>query len=430
MKKIPLILLLSLLAVSCGKQTHFARVENGRFIVGESTVYDFAGTNFWYGPILASPGKHGDRDRLHKELDRLQEIGVDNLRILVGAEGEYGKRYKIEPILQPEPGIYDDDMLDGLDYLMAELDKRGMYAVLYLTNSWEWSGGYGQYLEWCGQGEYPIPGLDGWNTYVDYVGEYFKPGVGDSCATLLKDHITKIVGRTNRYTGKPYSEDTAIFAWQLCNEPRPFSKENKDAFAEWVEEMARHIKSLDPNHMVSTGSEGEVGCERDIELWRRIHSIPEIDYAVIHAWPYTWRWFGRDEMEEKLPQTKEMLRTYINDHVALMEPLGKPVVLEEFGFHRDGYRFEPGTPTSLRDSFYGFVFELQAESIAAGGLFRGSNFWGWSGYADLKPGQMWAPGDDYTVDPAHEEQGLYSVFAGDTTCDIIKVGAARIRAAR
>ena len=28
---------------------------------------------------------------------------------------------------------------------------------------------------------------------------------------------------------------------------------------------------------------------------------------------------------------------------------------------------------------------------------------------------MWQPGDDYTGDPAQEEQGLYSVFASDTS---------------
>ena len=48
---------------------------------------------------------------------------------------------------QPEPGVYNDEVLAGLDYLMMELGKRDMTAVLYFNNAWEWSGGYTQYVE-------------------------------------------------------------------------------------------------------------------------------------------------------------------------------------------------------------------------------------------------------------------------------------------
>lgn len=48
----------------------------------------FVGTNFWYGAILGSEGEGGNRERLHKELDFLKSIGINNLRVLVGADGE------------------------------------------------------------------------------------------------------------------------------------------------------------------------------------------------------------------------------------------------------------------------------------------------------------------------------------------------------
>ena len=106
------------------------------------------GANFWYGPILGSEGPGGDRARLRRELDEMQRLGIDNLRILVGADGLPGVEDKIEPVLQSRPGVYNDSILAGLDYLLTEMSKRKMVAVLYLTNSWEWSGGYGAYLEW------------------------------------------------------------------------------------------------------------------------------------------------------------------------------------------------------------------------------------------------------------------------------------------
>ena len=145
-------LFMSIMAVimllsSCnGSQTDtrgFVKIEDGKFVLdGEELT--FVGTNFWYGPIIASEGLGGNRERLHKELDALKSIGVNNLRILVGSDGPEGVAYKVEPVLQKEPSIYNDTLLRGLDYLLAQMAEREMHAVLYFNNSWEWSGGYGQ----------------------------------------------------------------------------------------------------------------------------------------------------------------------------------------------------------------------------------------------------------------------------------------------
>ena len=122
----------------------FVKVENGQFIRNGKPYY-FVGTNFWYGAILGSQGEAGDRERLVKELDMLKSMGVDNLRVLVGGDGDNGVPLRIEPTLQTAPGVYNEELLDGLDYLLMEMGKRDMTAVLYLNNSWEWSGGYTQY---------------------------------------------------------------------------------------------------------------------------------------------------------------------------------------------------------------------------------------------------------------------------------------------
>jgi mannan endo-1,4-beta-mannosidase len=138
----------------------FVSVKDGEFVRdGETLTY--VGTNFWYGPIIASEGRGGNRERLHKELDTLKAIGVTNLRILVGSDGPEGVAYKVEPVLQKEPGIYNDTLLRGLDYLLDQMARRDMHAVLYFNNSWEWSGGYGQYLEWAGDGNALLPSVDG-----------------------------------------------------------------------------------------------------------------------------------------------------------------------------------------------------------------------------------------------------------------------------
>ena len=103
--------------------------------------YRYVGTNFWYGAILGSEGQGGNRERLCRELDKLHELGLDNLRILVGSDGLRGVKTKVEPTLQEAPGVYNDTILAGLDYLLQQMGERGMKAVLYLNNAWEWSGG-------------------------------------------------------------------------------------------------------------------------------------------------------------------------------------------------------------------------------------------------------------------------------------------------
>lgn len=416
MKLLPLAAAAALIAASCSngknnttvteQQDNFITVKNGEFYNGDS-VYRYIGTNFWYGPLLASDGSFGNRDRLAAELDSLQAIGIDNLRVLAGGDGPDGLASHIEPNLQTAPGVYNDTILRGLDYFIAELEKRGMKAVIYLNNAWEWSGGYSAYLEWAGHGKAVIPSVDGWPAYMDYVKQFVQ---SDSAKALAANHVRNIVTRTNSVTGRPYTESTAIMSWQIANEPRAFGEDNKEAFAEWIGETARLIKSLDPNHLVSVGSEGSHGCEEDIELWTRLHSFPEVDYGTIHIWPYNWSWISESTVTDSVATACRNTDTYIDAHYARLSPMGKPIVLEEFGYPRDGMATAPGSPVTGRDSYYSHVFS----QVRNTGKIAGVNFWGWGGLA-VPAHDTWQHGDDYTGDPAQEPQGLNSVFACDTT---------------
>lgn len=95
------------------------------------------------------------------------------------------------------------------------------------------------------------------------------------------------MSRSNRYTGKKYTDDPTIMSWQIGNEPRVFSDAAKPAFTKWIKEAAALIKSLDSNHLVSIGSEGIWGCEMDSALFEEIHADKNIDYLTMHIWPKT-----------------------------------------------------------------------------------------------------------------------------------------------
>ena len=396
----------------------FIKVNADGQFVRDGKPYYFVGTNFWYGAILGSEGEGGNRERLHKELDFLKSIGINNLRVLVGADGENGIKTRVEPSLQVAPGVYNDTILAGLDYFMNELRERDMTAVLYLNNSWEWSGGYSVYLQWSGHGDAVVPAVDGWPAYMEYVKQFPQ---SDSAKALFANHVNYIVSRTNRYNQIKYVDDPTIMSWQIGNEPRAFSDENKEPFARWMADVAAQIKSLDPNHMVSSGSEGSWGCEMDMNLFEKIHADPNINYLNIHIWPYNWSWVKADSLKELLPCAKENTKKYIDDHMVIAQKYSKPIVLEEFGFPRDGFSFSKEAPTTARDEYYRYVFDLIRQDRESGGLFAGCNFWAWGGFAGQNPDHVfWEKGDDYTGDPAQEQQGLNSVFATDSTIEIIK----------
>ena len=397
-------------------------VKDGQFIRNGEPYY-FVGTNFWYGAILGSEGEGGNRERLVRELDFMKSHGIDNLRVLVGGEGENGLLGKIEPNLQPEPGLYNDDVLAGLDFLMMELGKRGMTAVLYFNNAWEWSGGYTQYVAWANNTPVLVPRVDGWFSYNAFAGEFVR---NERAKELFFNHLRYIITRTNRYTGIKYIEDPAIFSWQICNEPRAFSskeQDNKEAFAEWIAASAKLIRSLDPNHMISTGSEGFYGCEWDMALCERIHALDEISYINCHVWPYNWKWMRGDNMVADLDRSCANTKEYIDMHIGLGHSINKPVVVEEFGMPRDNMDFHKGSPVVCRDKYYTFVFDLILKDKEQNGPFAGCNFWSWGGFAktNVEDHEYWAKGDDYTGDPAQEQQGLNSIFVEDSsTLNIIR----------
>ena len=104
--------------------------------------------------------------------------------------------------------------------------------------------------------------------------------------------------------------------------------------------VAAQIKSLDSNHLVSTGSEGKHGCEQDIVLYETIHADPNIDYMNIHIWPYNWGWADKDSLPLHLERAKEHTKNSSDEHMGIANKYNKPVALEEFGFPRGGYQFD------------------------------------------------------------------------------------------
>lgn len=421
-----LALLLPAAGFSADKAPGFVRVRGTGFEIA-GKPYHYLGANFWYGINLGSQGPGGDRARLQRELDRLKAMGVTNLRVVGASEGPDTEPWRMVPALQTKPGVYNPDLLGGLDFLLAEMKKRDMKAVVVLNDFWPWSGGMAQYVKWS-QGlniPYPPPAEGGtWDGYQKFAAKFYS----DAKAVKNFDKVVKkLVTRTNSITRQPYKDDPTIMAWQLANEPRGI--DNKAAFEKWIDATAALIKSLDKNHLVTTGCEGDTPWPKDNGLdFIRDHSSPNIDYATIHIWVQNWGWYDPAKDKDNVADAQKKFFDYFDSHLELAKKLGKPLVLEEFGLARDNGVFDPGATTAVRGKFYAAVFEKVYEAARSDSPMAGVNFWAWSGEAvPPRPGAIWKPGDPFTGDPPHELQGWYGVYAADAdTVKIITDWAAKL----
>jgi len=395
--------------------------------------YRYAGANIWYGAWLGAPTAYGDRARLSRELDRLQALGVRNLRVLGSAELSPLKN-SITPGFRDAGATYNADLLAGLDWTLAEMARRDMTAVVYLTNFWEWSGGMMTYLYWVNGGDY-IDMNDSahpWPEFADRTAAFYANGRAQA---LYRDYIRALVTRVNGVTGKPYAADPTIMAWQLANEPRPGGSDavavpNLPHYYRWIDETARYIKTLDPNHLVCTGSEGLKGSIEREDVVLAAHRSTAIDYLTTHIWPNNWSWMEAGKLAGTYDAGAARVADYIAAHIRLATTLGKPLVIEEFGYPRDGATaYDPTIPTTFKDRFYRQIYTAIEADVARGGPLAGSNFWAWNGEARTPHADhRFRRGDlGYMGDPPHEPQGWYGVFDSDaSTQAVIRAHAAAL----
>ena len=404
----------------------FVTVRGGRFYLNDKP-YFFMGTNLWYGAYLGMAGEAGDRDRLSRELDILRQHGITNLRILAASESTQ-LLMSLRPATQTAPGEYNEKLLEGLDFLLAEMAKRNMKAVLFLNNFWQWSGGMSQYVVWATGEKIIDPDVSGdWPGFIEQSASFYRL---PEAQTQYRRYVESIITRKNTVSGVVYRDDPAIMSWQLANEPRPgiHGKQPDDyrPFVEWIEETAQYINELAPKQLVSSGSEGTWGSVDDKALFIESHDSEYIDYLTCHLWVKNWSWFDATKPEQTYSQALENAKRYIKEHIDIAASLNKPIVMEEFGVERDDADYRLSSSTIYRDKFYREYFQLIMDSASKGGPIMGVNFWSWGGLGRAQHEDLiWREGDPFVGDPPQEPQGLNSVFADDkSTLAILKEYAA------
>jgi len=417
-------LALPLLAAGCSSVAarkvapqDFVRVHNGRFELRDRPHF-YVGANMWFGCYVADAALPEGRARLVRELDRLQSIGATNVRLLAGSE--------TSPLVGAIPrGItraphdYDEALLCGLDFCLAEMAKRDMRGILFLSNYWQWSGSFAQYVRWV-TGETipdpdkPVMAKGDWHAFMQFSARFYQI---PAAVELYCDYVRQLIHRKNTVNGRVYREDPAIMTWELANEPRPCADDSTMAtdvpiFCDWVDSTARFIHEQDENHLVCTGSEGVWGCLQKPEVFVAAHKTPAIDYVTVHMWLKNWGWLKAAQLGPDFEVAAGKAHDHVEMHNALAtDTLKKPLVLEEFGLPRDLENYSPDSATSTRDEYYRRMFDQVNESCRAGRSLQAANFWAWAGEGRATSPEKSA--GTFLGDPPCEPQGLNSVFDTD-----------------
>jgi len=253
--------------------------------------------------------------------------------------------------------------LQRLDYVVAAAKERGLKLVLPLTNNWSDFGGIDQYVRWAG-GTY----------HSDF---YTNPTIRQ----WYKAWINHLLNRTNSLTGVKYKDDPTIMTWELGNEPRckgsgiypPSSSCNTSTITNWAAEMSAYIKSIDKNHLVSSGSEGFL-CEPNepgaADDWTRncgegvdelaISKLRSIDVMSYHLYPDSW--------SKDLAWSTD----WIKEHIKLAKQIAKPSMLGEYGWKDKATRnpvYKSWTDTVLHDGGDGALFWILSDIQDDGSLY-------------------------------------------------------------
>lgn len=418
MRVVILFLLVILTKSYAQSQQEFVTVTNGNFLL-EGKPYRFIGANMWYGCYLGSVKVEGGRERLIHELDFLKKQGITNLRVLGASESStFDNHFPFT--IQTAPAVYDEELLQGLDFLLSEMKKRNMKAVIYLTNFWNWSGGMGQYITWLDPAlasSIPLNPERKWEREMTLSSYFYS---NQEAQKYYRKYIGDLINRKNSFSQVLYKNDPTIMAWQLCNEPRPGmdgaqGEKNIQDYIRWIDETAGYIQSLDANHLVSSGSEGKVGAIQNLSYYEQSHTSKNIDYLTVHIWAKNWGWFDAEKPEQTFTKATSNAVEHLQLHIDLAAKMNKPLVLEEFGIDRDRKQLQPGTATTLRDAYFESLFKTMLQEAKQGKSIAGANFWAWGGEGEpltvIRKENIRSY--SYVGDPFVEPQGLNSVFSKD-----------------
>jgi len=190
--------------------------------------------------------------------------------------------------------------LQRMDYVISKAQSLHLKMIIEFLDNWSYIGG--------------APQIAAWYESSDPSTFFFQD---PRPRQNFKDLVWHLLNHVNSYTGVAYKNDPTILGWELMNEPGPSS----DTLTEtWITEMSKYVKSIDQNHLLSSGLDVFDGGTAAGSIWNTMLALPSIDFGVWHAYPLYH------------DVTPAAIVDHINQHCDITKTLHKPVLMEEFGY--------------------------------------------------------------------------------------------------
>nr|GMD14937.1 mannan endo-1,4-beta-mannosidase 1-like [Ipomoea batatas] len=128
------------------KATTISEVEGWVTIKGahfelNGSPFLFNGFNsYWLMHVASEPNER------HKVTEVLRDASAAGLSVCRTWAFSDGNRYNG---LQISPGVYDERVFSGLDFVLSEARKYGVRLILSFVNNWNDFGGKSQYVQWA-----------------------------------------------------------------------------------------------------------------------------------------------------------------------------------------------------------------------------------------------------------------------------------------
>nr|GMD11353.1 mannan endo-1,4-beta-mannosidase 6-like [Ipomoea batatas] len=276
----------------------FAGVNRTRFVIlknerggGVEDFYINGWNSYW---LMAESVWSESREKVSEILERGAAMGLSVCRTWAFSDGPAAG----PNALQLHPGVFNERAFQGLDYVIAEARRHRIRLILCLVNNLKAYGGTTQYVRWAQEA--------GVNVSSSSDSFFTNPTIKN----YYKSYVKAVVTRKNSLSRIRYSDEPAIFAWELINEPRCTSSSCASDLQAWITEMAAFVKSLDHKHLVTIGLEGFYGQKTRTNLgvnpgeWTtslgldfiQNSATKNIDFASVHAYPQSWRSSERDTL--------------------------------------------------------------------------------------------------------------------------------------
>jgi mannan endo-1,4-beta-mannosidase len=379
--------LLFVITASIYSQNGFIKTSENKFILNNDE-FKFFGFNAYY--LQSEAGDTGKRYIVEDVIQSAKNISINVIRTWAFYESS---SFSNPSVIRKSPYEIQESGLIALDYVLQKARESGIYLILTLSNNYSAFGGIPQYIKWANQFQ-----LNGSNNHTH--NNFFT---SDSLKQWFKFYIELLLNRINTFNGIKYRDDRIIFSWEIMNEADNPS-DNSNVIKNWYEELSSFIRSIDQNHLITTGETGYdiyPQLYSDVDLmyngsyflvngskgtsFYENSLLRNIDYTSFHSYPNGW---GLSAKAGK---------TWIKDHYKIAEVFNKPSLLGEFGIkenklsvytdwledvkrsstqsaivwqylhpdviNSDGYGFNEFNSPELMKLFQNFIMEINSDTV-------------------------------------------------------------------